>query len=120
MLFRSPVHLRQLNKLGYGKPVLVGHKVHLDFHRVSHEEFEQKRREYHQTLQASYFASHRIVGTEIYIARRGDSMWTITQKFAQLPVWLLQQYNPDLDLADLHPGTQIVMPRVEAVVSGGG
>ena len=116
----SPVHLRQLNKLGYGKPVLVGHKIHLDFHRVSHEEFEQKRREYHQTLQASYFASHRIVGTEVYIARRGDSMWTITQKFAQLPVWLLQQYNPDLDLAELHPGTQIVMPRVEAVVSNGG
>jgi len=116
----SPVHLRQLNKLGYGKPVLVGHKIHLDFHRVSHEEFEQKRREYHQTLQASFFASHRIVGTEVYIARRGDSMWTITQKFAQLPVWLLQQYNPDLDLADLHPGTQIVMPRVEAVVNSGG
>ena len=116
----SPVHLRQLNKLGYGKPVLVGHKVHLDFHRVSHEEFEQKRREYHQTLQASFFAAHRIVGTEVYIARKGDSMWTITQKFAQLPVWLIQQYNPDLDMAELHPGTQIVMPRVEAVVGNGG
>jgi membrane-bound lytic murein transglycosylase D len=117
----SPVRLRQLNsKLGYGRPVLVGHKVHLDFHRVSHEEFEQKRREYHQTLQASFFAAHRIVGTEVYIARKGDSMWTITQKFAQLPVWLIQQYNPDLDLAELHPGTQIVMPRVEAVVGGGG
>jgi membrane-bound lytic murein transglycosylase D len=116
----SAVHLRQLNKLGYGKPVIVGHKVHLDFHRVTHEEFEQKRREYHQTLQASYFASHRIVGTEVYIARRGDSMWTITQRFAQLPVWLIQEYNPDLDLADLHPGTQIVMPRVEPVVAGGG
>ena len=117
----SPVRLRQLNsKLGYGKPVLVGHKVHLDFHRVSHEEFEQKRREYHQALQASFFAAHRIVGTEVYIARKGDSMWTITQKFAQLPVWLIQQYNPDLDLAELHPGTQIVMPRVEAVVGSGG
>ena len=116
----SAVRLRQLNKLGYGKPVLVGRKVHLDFHRVSHEEFEQKRREYHQTLQASYFASHRIVGTQVYIARRGDSMWTITQKFAQLPVWLLEQYNPDLDFADLRPGTQIVMPRVEEVVGGGG
>jgi membrane-bound lytic murein transglycosylase D len=115
----SPTRLRQLNKLGYGKPVLVGHKVHLDFHRVSREEFEQKRREYHQTLQASYFAAHRIVGTEVYIARRGDTMWTITQKFARLPVWLIQQYNPDLDLAELHPGTQIVMPRVEAVVGGG-
>jgi len=116
----SAVHLRQINKLGYGKPVIVGRKLHLDFHRVTHEEFEQKRREYHQELQASYFASHRIVGTEVYIARRGDSMWTITQRFAQLPVWLIQQYNPDLDLADLHPGTQIVMPRVEPVVGGGG
>ncbi|MDB6047055.1 MAG: hypothetical protein JWM63_5606 [Gammaproteobacteria bacterium] len=116
----TAVHLRQLNKMSYGKPVLVGHKIHLDFHRVSHEKFEQRRREYHQTLQASYFASHRIVGTEIYIARRGDSMWTITQRFSQLPVWLLQQYNPDLDLADLHPGTQIVMPRVEVVVTNGG
>lgn len=114
----SAVKLRQLNRLGYGKPVIVGRKVHLDFHRVSHEEFEQKRREYHQTLQASYFASHRIVGTEVYIARRGDSMWTITQRFAELPVWLIQQYNPDLDLADLHPGTQIVMPRVEPVAAG--
>jgi len=116
----SAARLRQLNKLGYGKPVIVGRKVHLDFHRVTYEEFEQKRREYHQTLQASYFASHRIVGTEVYIARRGDSMWTITQRFAQLPVWLIQQYNPDLDLADLHPGTQIVMPRVEPVVTNGG
>jgi membrane-bound lytic murein transglycosylase D len=115
----SAVRLRNLNKLGYGKPVIVGHKVHLDFHRVTHEEFEQKRREYHQTLQASYFASHRIIGTEVYIARRGDSMWTITQRFAELPVWLIQQYNPDLDLAELHPGTQIVMPRVESVVSNG-
>ncbi len=114
------VKLRQLNKLGKGKPVIVGRKVHLDFHRVTHEEFEQKRREYHQTLQASYFASHRIVGTEVYIARRGDSMWNITQRFAELPVWLIQQYNPDLDLSELHPGTQIVMPRVEPVVANGG
>jgi membrane-bound lytic murein transglycosylase D len=116
----SAVRLRTLNKLGYGKPVIVGRKVHLDFHRVTHEEFEQKRREYHQTLQASYFAAHRIVGTEVYIARRGDSMWTITQRYEQLPAWLIQQYNPDLDLADLHPGTQIVMPRVEPVVAGSG
>ncbi|HVW69499.1 MAG TPA: LysM peptidoglycan-binding domain-containing protein [Steroidobacteraceae bacterium] len=116
----TPVSLRKLNKMGYGKPVVVGRKLKLDFHRVSHEAFEQKRREYHQTLQASYFASHRIVGTEVYLARRGDSMWTITQRFSDVPVWLLEQYNPDLDFADLHPGTQIVMPRVEAVVANGG
>ncbi|HMI36336.1 MAG TPA: LysM domain-containing protein, partial [Steroidobacteraceae bacterium] len=57
-------------------------------------------------------ATHHIVGTEIYTARRGDSLWSVTQRSA-LPVWLLQQYNPDVDFAELRPGTSIVLPRVE-------
>jgi membrane-bound lytic murein transglycosylase D len=112
--------LRQVNRMSFGRPVLIGHRIKLEFARVSREEFERKRREYHQDLQASYFAAHRIIGTEVYIVRRGDSLWTVTQRFEQLPIWLLQQYNPDVDLADLHPGTQIVMPRVEVVVAGPG
>jgi hypothetical protein len=31
----------------------------------------------------------------------------------------LQQYNPDLDLSELHPGTQIVVPKVEEVSESG-
>jgi peptidoglycan lytic transglycosylase D len=116
----SAGHLRQLNKMSFAKPVLIGHKLKLDFSRVTREDFEAKRREYHVELQATYFAEHRIIGTEVYIVRRGDALWTVTQRFDQLPIWLLQQYNPDVDLADLHPGTQIVMPRVENVVAGPG
>lgn len=116
----SATRLRQLNKMRLGKPVLIGHKIKLEFGRVSRESFETKRREYHAELQATYFAEHRIIGTEVYIVRRGDALWTVTQRFGQLPIWLLQQYNPDVDLADLHPGTQIVMPRVENVVAGPG
>jgi LysM repeat protein len=116
----SAGRLRQLNKMSFAKPVLIGHKIKLEFGRVSREAFETKRREYHAELQATYFAEHRIIGTEVYIVRRGDALWTVTQRFAQLPIWLLQQYNPDVDLADLHPGTQIVMPRVENVVGGPG
>jgi LysM repeat protein len=116
----SPAKLRQLNKMSFAKPVLIGHKLKLEFGRVTREEFEEKRREYHVELQATYFAEHRIIGTEVYIVRRGDALWNVTQRFDQLPIWLLQQYNPDVDLADLRPGTQIVMPRVENVVSGPG
>ncbi len=111
--------LRQLNRMKYTRPVVIGHRLKLDFHRVSREDFEQKRREYHQALQAAYFAAHRIIGTEVYIVRRGDSLWTVTQRFSQLPIWLLRQYNPDLDLAELRPGVQVVMPRVEEVVANG-
>jgi membrane-bound lytic murein transglycosylase D len=113
--------LRKLNNMKYGKPVLIGRKIKLPFDKSgSREAFEEKRRDYHRTLQAQYFASHRILGTEVYIARRGDSLWNVTQRFARLPVWLLQQYNPDTDFSEMRAGTQIVVPRVEEVAAAGG
>ncbi|MGH8181806.1 MAG: LysM peptidoglycan-binding domain-containing protein, partial [Steroidobacteraceae bacterium] len=111
--------LRRINHLKFGRPVLIGHRIRLDFHRVPEGEFEARRRNYHQGLEASYFAAHRIVGTEPYVAQRGDSLWTLTQRFSQLPLWLLRQYNPDTDFTDLRPGTQLVVPRIESVSAGG-
>jgi len=109
--------LRNINKLKPRQPVLLGQKLNLDYSRVSREAFEQVRRDYHAKLQGEFFLQHRIAGTEVYIVRRGDSLWTMTQKFSNLPIWLLRQYNPDTDLSDLRPGTQVLMPRVEVVAS---
>jgi membrane-bound lytic murein transglycosylase D len=108
--------LRNVNKLKARQPVLLGQKLRLDYSRVSRETFEQLRRDYHAKLQGEFFVQHRIAGTEVYIVRRGDSLWTMTQKFSNLPIWLLRQYNPDTDLSDLRAGTQVVMPKV--VVAG--
>ena len=116
----TAARLRTINNMKYGRPVLIGRRVKLDFARTTPEEFEKRRREYHSDLQAGYFAAHRIIGTEVYIARRGDSLWTVTQRYTRLPVWLLQQYNPDVDLSEMRAGTEIVVPRVEEVVTAGG
>ncbi|HUN72855.1 MAG TPA: lytic transglycosylase domain-containing protein, partial [Steroidobacteraceae bacterium] len=86
--------LRRINHMRFHQPVIVGRRIRLDFRRVPAEEFEARRRQYHQALEASYFASHRIVGTQQYVAQSGDSLWTLTQRFAGLPLWLLRQYNP--------------------------
>jgi membrane-bound lytic murein transglycosylase D len=94
---------------------LLGQKLRLEFVKVSREQFEQQRREFHSRLQAQFFAEHRILGTEIYIVRRGDTLWNVTQRYSSLPIWLLQQYNPDSDLSELRAGSQLVMPRVEAL-----
>ncbi len=110
----SASRLRALNKLKSGQPVLLGRKLKLDFSRVTRADFEQQRRDFHSQQQAAYFENQRIVGTEIYIVRRGDSMWAITQRYNGLPAWLLQQYNPDIDLREMRAGTQIVVPRVQA------
>ncbi|MHB8815162.1 MAG: transglycosylase SLT domain-containing protein [Steroidobacteraceae bacterium] len=111
--------LRRINHMRFRQQVIVGHRIRLDFRRVPAEEFEARRRQYHQALEASYFAAHRIVGTEQYVAQRGDSLWTLTQRFSQLPLWLLREYNPDTDFTDLRPGTQLVVPRIEDVSAGG-
>ena len=105
--------LRALNHLQGRTPVLLGRRLRLEFDGVPPAQFEQRRRDYHARLQAAYFAAHRIAGTQVYIVRRGDSLWSITQRDETLPVWLLQQYNPDLDFNDLHPGTQLALPQVE-------
>jgi membrane-bound lytic murein transglycosylase D len=111
----SAARLRALNHLKGRTPVVIGKRLKLDFKAVTPEQFEQKRRDYHERLEAAYFASHRISGTEVYIARAGDSLWSITQRSVKVPVWLLQQYNPDLDFGNLRPGTQISLPKVEDV-----
>jgi peptidoglycan lytic transglycosylase D len=111
--------LRRMNHLRFGQAVMIGHRIRLDFRRVPPGEFEARRREYHQELDAAYFAAHRIVGTEQYVVQSGDSLWTLTQHFSQLPMWLLRQYNPDTDFADLRPGTQLVVPRIEDVSASG-
>src|SRR6266436_2741016 len=104
--------LRTLNKLHKNAMVTLGHKVKLDFSRVTPAQFEATRREYHHRLQEDFFAGHRIAGTENYAVRRGDSLWVIAQQHADLPVWLVAQYNPDVDFNDVRPGTTITLPRV--------
>ena len=105
--------LRTLNHLHARSAVLIGSRFKLAFNNVTREQFEQRRRDYHQQLQSAYFAAHRITGSDTYTARRGDSLWSVTQRGA-LPVWLLQQYNPDVDFGVLRPGTVIVLPKIEA------
>jgi len=107
--------LRTLNKLHKNAMVTLGHKVKLDFSKVSAEQFEAARREYHQHLQEDYFAAHRIAGTENYSVKRGDSLWVIAQQHADLPVWLVAQYNPDVDFNEVRPGTVITLPRVAPI-----
>jgi membrane-bound lytic murein transglycosylase D len=107
--------LRTLNKLHKNGGVTVGYKVKLDLSKVTADEFTAARRDYHKHLQDEFFASHKIAATETYTVKRGDSLWTIAQQHGDLPVWLISQYNPDVNLADLHPGTSVTLPQIAAI-----
>jgi membrane-bound lytic murein transglycosylase D len=114
-LGQSASRLRTLNKLRASSALVQGRSLKLDFSKVSHEQFDAKRRAYHDALQASFFAAHRITGTPVYVTRRGDSLWNVTQRNGGLPAWLVLHYNPDIDFRNLRAGVEIVIPKVEAV-----
>ncbi len=107
--------LRDLNKLHKNVVVTLGHKVKLDLSKVSAAQFAAARSEYHRQVQDAFFATHRISGTENYAVRRGDSLWIITQQHGDLPLWLVVEYNPDVDFSELRPGTTLALPKVEAI-----
>jgi membrane-bound lytic murein transglycosylase D len=105
--------LRMVNGMRFEQPVVIGQRLKLDFARVSPGEFEQRRREYHQSLQNEFFDAFVVSGTEPHVLKRGESLWYLAKRKYQVPVWLLRQYNPDLDFAALPAGAKLIVPIIE-------
>ena len=74
----------------------------------------ERRTRFHQQMQDEFFQHYRIAGQEKRRLQPGESLWSLTKRSA-VPVWLLRQYNPAVDFATMRVGTEIVLPRVEAV-----
>jgi membrane-bound lytic murein transglycosylase D len=110
----SPNRLRELNGMKPGTALALGRRIRLDLSNVSAEDFEARRVAWHRALQDEFFDQYRITAQERYRIRSGESLWQLTQR-TNVPVWLLRQYNPEIDFANWRMGTEIVLPRVEAV-----
>jgi membrane-bound lytic murein transglycosylase D len=105
--------IRDINHLRYGEPLAVHGHLRLDFSVVTPEDFEQQRIDYHRSLQEEFFAEWEIAGTELHKMRRGDSLWVLSNRRFKVPLWLLRQYNPDLDFSTLTAGTEITVPLLK-------
>jgi membrane-bound lytic murein transglycosylase D len=107
--------LRQLNGMRYKQPVVIGQRLSLDFSQVSATDFEHRRLDYHRSLQASFFQRSRIAGTSTHVIRQGESLWILARRTYDIPIWLLRQYNPDLDFDAVAIGVTVTVPRVESL-----
>jgi len=102
--------LRSLNGLSYQKPLSIGRRVRLDFARVDRAAFEEHRLAHHRSLQMAFFDAFAVSGTDEHVMRRGETLWKLSRGRYEVPVWLIQQYNPDLDVNALRPGMRIRIP----------
>jgi membrane-bound lytic murein transglycosylase D len=110
--------LRELNGLPFQRAVVIGQRIRLDFSNVDPAAFEQRRTAYHRALQEAFFAHYRIEDIEAHVVRSGESLWALAQQRYKVPVWLLRQYNPDLELDRVQPGTVVNFPRLKALAEG--
>jgi membrane-bound lytic murein transglycosylase D len=107
--------LRNLNGYSFRQPVVIGQWLKLDFSVVDRREFAARRIRYHRELQETFFTRYRITDTTTHSLRRGESLYLLTVRHYKVPIWLLRQYNPDLDLNRVNYGTKVVFPRIERV-----
>ncbi len=107
--------LRDLNGYSFRQPLVVGNRLKLDLSRVSAKEFNEKRLDFHRSMQEAFFTRYRIADMNEHRLRRGENVWYLAQRKFRVPVWLLRQYNPELDFDRLQPGARIVYPVVETV-----
>jgi len=102
--------LRDINGMAFRTPVEVGKRIKLDFSQINTEQFEQLRTQYHRQQQDTFFRTHTITGLTEHVVSRGESVWILSLREYDVPVWLFRQYNPELDLHNVQPGTRLNFP----------
>ena len=109
--------LRDVNTLSFREGVVLGQRLTLDFARVDAPTFEQRRRAYHEQIQSDFFAAYQIEEIESHVMRPGESLWILAARKYNVPVWLLRQYNPDLNFDRIQAGTVVRFPRLKAIAA---
>ncbi|MCG8619505.1 MAG: LysM peptidoglycan-binding domain-containing protein [Desulfobacterales bacterium] len=104
--------IRSLNRLTYGKPISIGQAIKLPLPKSGWDRFEEKRFEYHQEIIEDFFDSYFVAGTDTYEVKSGDTLWMLCANELEIPLWLLQKFNPTINLNALHPRQKLVYPLV--------
>jgi len=105
--------IRRLNGFPYGRALQLSQKIKIPLHRVTREEFVEKRFEYHQELAEDFFASYRVEKVLTYSIKRGDNIWTLSRQEFEVPLWLIKRYNAGVDFSSLVPSQKLLIPIIE-------
>ena len=107
--------LRDINDMPFEQAVVVGERIRLDFSQVDRELFETRRVAYQTERQESFFRAYQIDEVVEHTVRSGESLWLLAAREYEVPVWLLRQYNPDVNLDRVRPGAVIRFPRLRSI-----
>lgn len=114
----STPQLRRLNNLKFGQDIASGKEVHLDC-LSSYDEFHKERLTYHRNIQQESFKSCSPNSSVEYQVKDHDNLWLIAREKYQVPAWLIQSANPDLDLSKgVKSGEKLIIPICQSDTPG--
>ena len=114
-----PTHrIRRLNGFDYGTVLRIHQEVKIPLDRIPKKRFEEARFEYHQKIQEDFFSAFRVDAVKTYRVKNGDNLWTLCNEVFKTPLWLIKQYNPEVDFGDLRWSQKLVIPVAEKLADG--
>jgi len=106
--------VREWNNLSFYSSIQLDQKIKLVFDKVTPQEFNRLRLEYHRGLEEDFFLNYEIIDTLSHQVKRGDNLWYLSNHVYNLPYWLIIDFNKEVDFANLKPGDNIVIPSIKS------
>ena len=107
--------VRSLNNMRANQSLIVGQRIKVPLSKVTRDEFELRRRQFHLAQQENFFRQYRIANVNRHQLAANETIDKLARQRYSVPLWLLRQYNPDLDLARVRVGQTIVVPVIARV-----
>ena len=105
--------VRDWNNLSYGTVIHLNQKIKLIFEKVTPDEFNLIRLEYHRGLEEDFFVNYEITDTLTHRVKNGENLWYLCNYVYNLPYWLVVDFNKDMDLTNLKTGDKLIIPAVK-------
>ena len=108
--------LRSANNLRANQGLITGRRIQVPLSDVSKDEFELRRRQFHLAQQERFFREYRIANVNQHQLAANETIDVLARQRYSVPLWLLRQYNPDLDFSRVRVGQTIAVPVLVARV----
>jgi len=109
--------LRQWNGMESRSQVRLGQRLLLKFEKHSPQNFVRERTDFHKQIREDFFSQFQIESFIDYSVQSGENLWSLCFQKFDLPPWLLEQFNPSINLSELKPGTKLKIPVLKETLS---
>jgi len=103
--------IRKVNHLRGKAGIALGRKVVLPLDSLAAAAFIRRREENWRAAEEDFYGSYHVSSLEKSVATSGFSVWKLAHE-REIPYWLLQKHNANLQLGALHPGDSLNVPVI--------